>query len=752
MGDTVRVFESDLSPNTKTRLPWVRTESTGRIVSALIGTPPAATAGTTGAINVDVNKGHGVSLVVRYRVVRSVAPTFDPTTGSPVTVGTLFTDTVQVPEASGVPGEEAIEYTLAVTGNPAYNSTVASFDADTRVINIHPPAGSQGIYALTVTAKNGRPATDPAATYTVQLTVTETLVPRFARTDGGNIYLLKDTALTEDGSTLNAVIQIPEVAVGQTPVTYSIKADTPLNTGLAFGANTRKIGGNPTEDSVDGTPITVVATNIAGSHEYNLRIFVRTGVAPVLPADPTYDFAFIVEQRSILRFPGVTNPDTVYPPPVYSLSTEADKQGPSDRTFNPTTRELIAVATEAEETATETTSAEVVLIATNIVGNDDYSQSWKALTRNQGTNVPSLDPPDSLLDQILTSNSVIGGLGWIPDTSRGANAGNGILLILDSAEDSVSAISLDNGVYSRALSYEIPSSTIRAAYAQVFPEINNTVIVPTGICYVPDTDTIYILDSISGHIFAFAAGTGIYQALRDIPASVVTEQIDQRIGGEPSGITYNGRYLMVAIAGFEILAIDPVTKTAVPSNTIDQGYIADSPAGPSAFVTGVSWTGQYILALDSRTDQVFGFLNGRYDALHDLGQETLRTANESISPSGITYITNGAGGAYSRVCFIADAYDNKVHAFRFDQIQVARPPNDYTDTPEELPQPIFTDPTQSIPTEVIDSIWPQPNKRIVGCTYDALNDVVYVVNQFAFGRLAVKYQLSAMVHTYQIMI
>ena len=591
-----------------------------------------------------------------------------------------------------------------------------NFDPASRQITIFPAVGTAGTYTLTVTAANG---VLPNAIWTMQLIITEALEPRWANPDGGTVYLLRDVALSEDNSTLNAVIQIPEVDVGETPVTYSLKSGITLTTGLTLSLTTLKLTGNPSVDQVDPLEVIVVATNIAGSSEYKLRIVVRPGVAPTLPADPRYVFPFITSQRSILRLPTVTNPDTVYPAPQYSLSTTASEQGPADSVFSPGQQTLIGVATEAERDATATTPGNIVYIAQNKVGSDDYNRQWRAVDRPEGEWEAVLEVPERLLEQIRQPGSIFSGLAWIPDAG---SESNGVLLILDSGIDAVHAVSVFEGAYQRALSYEITSTAIRAAFASIYDNLADEVILPTGITYVQSTNIVYILDSISGHIFAFR--DGLHVPDKDIPGSVVLGEIDSRIGGEPSGLTYNGRYLLVAIAGYEILAIDPVTKLPVSDRNITQGYLAESLAGQNVYVTGVSWTGQYVLALDSRTDSVFGFLNGVYDSLHDLSSETLRAATPNISPSGITYVGN-------RRCYIADAYENRIHVFRFSMIPVTRPPNDYNAPREDRPQPLFTLPDKVVDRDAINSAWPVGRIRLTGTAYDKRNDVLYVLNQFS---------------------
>ena len=699
--------------------------TTNTEITGISGTPPTTAAGTSAILRFTTIRNAFVRIDINYDVTSSVAPLFTQTSGDPIAAKTLVPQTVTIPAPLGNPTP-----TVALTGNPSG----VTYDAATRICTINPAAGTAGSYTLTFTASNG---VTPNATYTIALTVTESAEPAWSSPDGGTVYLLKDVALSEDKSTNNAVIEIPQVDAGDTPITYRLKAGVVLPTGLAFSGATRKITGTPTEDTpIEGVQVIVEAVNAAGTGEYTLTIVVRQGVAPVLPIDDPYDFPFIVGERSILRLPGVTNPTTVYPPPVYALSTVPSKQGPAASGFNAIARTVDGVATEAEETATAETSASIVMTATNVIGSDDYTQKWKAVTRPVGEYLESGNVPDSLLDQIKTPGFVMSGLAWIPDTaiSGSGTANNGSLLILDGGDDTVYSLRFNNGVWSRDLRNGINQSSIRNAYRAVFGNIQAAVIVPTGITYIPSTTTTYILDSISGHIFAFRNGN--HAPTADIAAATVTSQIDARIGGEPQGLTYDGRYLRVAVGGDIILSIDPVSKKAEPSRSVDEA--AMSEAATDAFVTGVAWDGKYFLCLDSRSDGVYGFLNGRYDGLHDIAANIVRRPNLQISPTGIAVTSSSLASTTddrsNNIVFIADAEQQKVYAYRLSPEPVEKPPADFAPIPRE-PAPLFIPrDNPGVLREALDPIWPgdPPRQvRIVGCTFDEKNDVLYVVNQFA---------------------
>ena len=442
----------------------------------------------------------------------------------------------------------------------------------------------------------------------------------------------------------------------------------------------------------------------------------RQGVAPVLPIDDPYDFPFIVGERSILRLPGVTNPTTVYPPPVYALSTVTSEQGPADSGFNAIARTVDGTASEAEETATAETSASIVMTATNVIGSDEFTRKWKAIRRPVGSYSQTFDVPSNVLDQIRTDDSVFSGLHFVQDTSE--DPGTGVLLVLDSGRDAVFGIRVTvTGEYSRALDWDIPNTVITAAYRTLFSNINAEVILPTGITHNAATNVVYMLDSVSGHIFSFSNGQ--HTPDNDIPASAIQSQLDTRIGGEPQGITYDGKDLMVAVAGFGIVAIDPITKTVNAQRNITQAYLQDTPAGITVFITGVSWTGQYLLALDSRTDAIWGLLNGRYDGLHDIATSVLRRANTSISPSGVAYT--------GILCFVADAFNNNIYAYNFSPTPVERPPASYVETNPEISAPLYDNENVRVTRDSFKAI--APDTRLTAISYDRTANLLYAVDQ-----------------------
>lgn len=640
------------------------TRGVGTDFIGFTATPPASLIGQSGTFTIRERGRVNRDFPVSYQVQAAVPPLFVPAAGTAQTVQELEEiDPVVVPDPLGLPRP-----TLAMTGAP----DGITYNPASRTISGAPALGQAGDYTITVTATSAA----GSGTWTLKLTVTPATVPVFDPDSGPPQYWIRGRAIT--------ALTVPAVAAADPPATYSAAG---LPSGITFNPTTRVISG--TGDTTSSGTIVITATNTAGTGTYSIPWRVDVATAPKFPADSGFDFAFRLGRIERMELPIAQ----AYPPPVYTATG-----GPADSAYDPAARVVEGASHDLTATGT------VVQTATNSEGTDTYNQPWVTVEAPVGARVPSFDFPEGTFPATVTP----AGLAWKADTNT--------LLVLDVNGDQVLAYRIDDtGRPAGDVSQGISTTAMRAAFKNVFPDLQAHAIVPTGITY--DGRYVYIVDSISNHIFAFEGGQ--HRGEADVPGNVVGAGIDSRIGGEPSGITWDGLSLMVSVPGNAIFAV--TNRQRAPLRDVTQAYLVDAAFG--AYVTGVAWDGKYLLVVDSRTDGIYGFLNGRYDGLHDIVPETLRAANPDIVPTGIA-ITGGG------VVYVADADAGRIWAFRFDEEPVERPDPVLTSTNPPLPAPLapVPDPTVNITPDVMDAAGLE---RPEGLAYH--DGYLYIIDQTSSG-------------------
>ena len=211
--------------------------------ATLAGTPAAGTSGSypitiTAANGVGTNATQSFTLTVNPA---NVAPAITSATGTTFGVGTAGTFAVTT---TGYPAA-----TLSATSSPALPSGVTFTDNGngTGTLAGTPPAGSQGTYALTITAKNST----GTATQVLTLTVNSGLAITSAA-----------TATATSGTAFNFT-----VTTTGTPAPTLTHAGT-LPPGITFTANsngTATLSGTPTAAAKGPYPLTFTARNSTGT-------------------------------------------------------------------------------------------------------------------------------------------------------------------------------------------------------------------------------------------------------------------------------------------------------------------------------------------------------------------------------------------------------------------------------------------------------------------------------------------------------
>ena len=238
-------------------------------------------------------------------------------------------ESLTLPQATG--GDKPLTYALT----PDLPEGL-SFDKKTRVLSGTPlEAIADTTYTLTATDRNG-----DEATLMFILSVMTDPIPTFGETTvaaQGYVQYQKIDPLT-----------LPQATGGDDPLTYALTPDLPE--GLTFDAETRIASGTPIK-AMDETTYTLTATDGNGDEVHLLFTLEVQNWMPTF-GDTTIDpQSYLVNQEiASLTLPQASNDDGML---VYILLPFL----PEGLSFDPTTRTLSGLPTEAKAQATYTLSA-----------------------------------------------------------------------------------------------------------------------------------------------------------------------------------------------------------------------------------------------------------------------------------------------------------------------------------------------------------------------------------------------------------
>ena len=257
------------------------------------GTPST---GGSGTVRIAATNEYGTRYyTIRYRILATVAPGWDDTTGDPIQwyVGTPVRYTVPAVDR-GYP-----DPTYSIGGLPPEEAGVFSFDAETHTIIGDPTAerdiGSgvtEGDRQISVTATvPGQPAATWTVTYSISRSVVVPVRPYYAggTNNTGHSTELPPVVWTQ-GAPIPTLI-IPQVDRGSPAPSYS-PFDLPR--GGTFDATLRALGG--VADVGRGGRITIAVVNIAGRFDYYLDYTIQPNTNPrppslldvITPGEPEY--------------------------------------------------------------------------------------------------------------------------------------------------------------------------------------------------------------------------------------------------------------------------------------------------------------------------------------------------------------------------------------------------------------------------------------------------------------------------------
>ena len=263
-------------------------------------------------------------------IVANVAPSFgDASVAAQAYLRKQEIESLTLPQATG--GDEPLTYALT----PDLPEGL-SFNAETRIVAGTPlEATDETTYTLTATDSDGDEAT-------LMFTIMVTTDP---------IPIFGDTTIAAQGLQHQEIdpLTLPQATGGDEPLTYALSPALPE--GLSFDAETRTVSGTPLE-AMDETTYTLTATDGNGDEA---RLMFTLEIPDLIPTfgDTTTIAAqsYLVNQEiASLTLPQATGGDGML---VYILLPFL----PEGLSFDPTTRTLSGLPSEAKAQATYTLSA-----------------------------------------------------------------------------------------------------------------------------------------------------------------------------------------------------------------------------------------------------------------------------------------------------------------------------------------------------------------------------------------------------------